>query len=421
MDDESQGWDRSALLRLRDAILGLQDEEIGKGFPEADYDAPLGRAEAAAKRLQARRKKEDERRERAIEALREPTPERPFWRYRGLPACEAYLVLSFEERYRDPRRMLSFAQAAHRTALEVRLDSYPPGIVQDLRARACAELANACRVNELHAEAELHLAEARDWLDQGSRTQGLLARVLDVEASLRIEQRRFPEALSRLAEARELYLEVGDGHLAGRTLISRSRALYTAGDPQEAIRLLEEGRTLLDPVRDPALFRTCTQALLMYLVESGQYSRALALFLESGLGKAFAAEPLNALRLRWVKAKIDAGIGRLKRAEAALLQVREGFQELSLHYDAALAGLDLAAVWYRQGEHRRLLPLAVEMSTTFERLKLHREALKALIFFENAVEFGAASVPVIERTRRFLSRLPSEPDLVFDIRATLFG
>ena len=421
MDDESQGWDRPALRRLRDAILGLKDEEIGKGFPEVDYDAPLGRAEAAAKRLRARRKKDDERRERAVEALREPTPQRPFWRYRGLPACEAYLALSFEERYRDPQRMLSFAQAAYRIALEIRLGSYPPGIVQDLRARACAELANAYRVNNDYDSSERYFQDAGDWLDQGSGSLSLRTLILELEAALRIEQRRFPEALSRLDEARELYLEIGDGHLAGRTLISRSRAVYTAGEPQEAIRLLEEGRALLDPARDPALFSTCTQALLMYLAESGRYSRALALFLKSGLRQAFTAEPLNALRLQWAKAKIDAGTGRLKHAEAALLEVREGFKDLSLHYDAALAGLDLAAVWYRQGKSGLLQPLAVEMSTTFERLQLHREALKALIFFENAVEFGAASVPVIERTRQFLSRLTSEPDLVFDVRTALFG
>jgi hypothetical protein len=144
--------------------------------------------------------------------------------------------------------------------------------------------------------------------------------------------------------------------------------------------------------------------------------------MESGLGQAFVNEPLNKLRLRWVEAKIHAGMDRLERAEAVYREVRAGFQAHQLEYDAALAGIELGIVWLRQGERKRLKPLAKEMIETFERLQLAtKEARFALAFLEVACSEEVASVATLQRTRDFLERHRADPSVRFDPRYMLFG
>lgn len=179
---------------------------------------------------------------------------------------------------------------------------------------------------------------------------------------------------------------------------------------------------LLDSRRDPALLAACRQALLGYLTDSGEYRRASALLLESGLGEAFSEEPLNRLRLRWVEARIHAGMGRLKRAEAILEEIRSDFLARNLAYDGALAGVDLAGVLMRLGKVGPIPALLWEVCTTFERLKLKSDdAVKAVLFLDVAVELNLLSPAVFERTRRFLARYQSDPEMRFDTLATLWG
>jgi hypothetical protein len=179
---------------------------------------------------------------------------------------------------------------------------------------------------------------------------------------------------------------------------------------------------LLDPDRDPKLLQTSCQTLILYLTDCSDYRRASGLLMESGLGKAFADEPLNHLRLRWVVAKIHAGTGRLPRAAGVLQEVRSGFRAHQLEYDAALVGIDLGIVWLRQGERKRLEPLAREMATTFDRLKLATpEARFALAFLEAVCAQDHASIGAFQRTGEFLERNRADPQITFNPVYVLFG
>jgi hypothetical protein len=142
----------------------------------------------------------------------------------------------------------------------------------------------------------------------------------------------------------------------------------------------------------------------------------------SGLGEAFASEPLNRLRLRWVEARVFAGNGRLERAEAIFKEVRSGFQEHGLEYDAALAGLDLAAVWLRLGKDARQVHLlAVEMTETFRRLDLPtRDAWAALHMLKLTCEDKTVTRDLVERIRRFLARHQLDPRQRFG-ESVVFG
>jgi tetratricopeptide (TPR) repeat protein len=399
-------------------------EEVPPASPdsfEESYDGAIDRALVAAKHSE---KTWSEQRERAAELLPllRKSPQQGLRRLLGSkhefpfgwPVVEGLLQLSFEERFRDPKRMVALASQACSVANATPDEDYPPGFVADMRARAWAELANAYRVQEQYNRSEEALAKAYEEQKEGTEDLSLLASILSIEASLRRAQRRIPETLSLLSQASRLYLDLGERHLAGRTLVSKGLAFYTARAPMRAVQCLEEGLTLLSRERDPQLLTTAYQSLLVSLVECREYRRAGELLLESGLRQAFAAEPLNLLRLRWVEGQIHAGLGRLAKAENAFREVRKGFQDHDLEYVAALVGLDLAAVWLREGKEREVHALASQMLTTFELVGVQEEAFKAMRLLQTSCEKRTVTLQIVEGVRAFLDRLQNEPRLTFE-------
>jgi tetratricopeptide (TPR) repeat protein len=273
--------------------------------------------------------------------------------------------------------MASLADQACQAACALDAEAYPPGFVSDLQARAWAELANAYRVCERYDKAEEALDRAYESFESGTHEQLLQASILEIEASLRRFKGKLPEALLLLTRACDLYLEAGEIHLAGRTMILKGMAHTNAKQAAMAIQCFEEGLSLLDRKRDPQTVLVASQALTACLVHDRQYGRAGKLLLKSGLRQALSSEPLALLRLRWVEAQIHAGLGRLPQAEHAFQEIRLGFQDRGLDYDAALAGLDLASVWLRQGRLQKVQELAAQILGIFQLVGVRSDLAKA--------------------------------------------
>jgi tetratricopeptide (TPR) repeat protein len=387
------------------------------------YDEALTRVSANAKSLAKRWQKESAKLERALVLLDQAPggpgdlkfPYREAQALHGWPLCEALLRKSCEVRFSDPKRMLSLAESAARVAAHVRLEKYSwPGFVPDLQARAFAELGNAYRVNDRFSEADKYFTKALGCLERGSGDISLQARVLDLFASLRSAQRRLEDAIALLDQVYQRYLESGDLHLAGRALISKGMNTRCQGSPREAVSLLEEGLALLHREAGPELGNIGRQALLNALTDCGEYQRASRLLLRSGLREAFADEPIHLLKLRWVEGKIHAGLGRLDTAERAFSHVRQEFLRSGQFYEAALVGIELAAVWLRQGRAAEVQGLATEMHEIFDELGVEREAAKAFCFVREACRTQAVNLLLIERVHAFLERLPWRPGVRFE-------
>lgn len=275
--------------------------------------------------------------------------------------------------------LLAFIATVAARNLDSRL--YSRAAIQDLCARASAELSNAYRLNDEFENAEEALARAEAFLGEGTGDPLILARLLEVEVSLRSDQKRLGEALELLGVLHQLYIRLGETHLAGQTLISQ--AINTAIDdrPQEAVPLFREGLELIEPERDPQLVAIGRHGLLNALELCGKYREAGCLLFESGLREAFADDPLNLAKLGWLEGKIQAGLGKLWRAEQLLSEVRDVYLKRGQGYDAALVGLDLAAVWLRQDKHAAVRKLTDEILETFAALGVRREGVKALRYF----------------------------------------
>jgi tetratricopeptide (TPR) repeat protein len=384
------------------------------------YDAPIARALAGALSRQPQARKEEWTRvERGLDLLRSSPrglaglTDDEAKDLRGWPFVEVLLQLSFEERYRNPEKMLQLALLAKTAAENLDPEDYDAPLIADYQARAWAELGNAHRVNDELEEAAAALDIAEERLRQGTGNLLLLARAADLRASLLNTQRRLSDACELLGGVYELYRKVGDDHLAGRTLVSKGIYTNYEGNPQEALRILRQGLKLLDPERDPRLVTSATQSILEVMVQCGEFREAAVMLMESGLRLALAGEPLNLAKLRGVEGQIFAGLGKSARAEAAFLEARAGFLAHGQGYNAALVGLDLAAVWLERGQQAQVKELAADMLSTFQRLGIQREAVRALDYLNRVCHKQRATPRMVRHVKGFLKQLEREPQLRF--------
>jgi tetratricopeptide (TPR) repeat protein len=390
------------------------------------YDAAIDRATRKVRKLLPRLIRDRERRDLGLKLLEEKGgwgqlawPEHRS--FQGIvPHIEILLQQSFDHRHSNPREMLQLAKDAQEVADRCEATQYGEALLFDLRARAWAELGNARRVNEMYQEAEVAFAKARHLLNQGTGDLFIQARIDDLQASLRMAQRRLDEALDLLDSVYRTQRKLGQEQLAVRTLMSKGNCLGIAGRAEEAVRAHEQVLEQIDTTRDPKLGVIARHNLLGALVDDRRYVEAGDFFLRSGLRKSFAGDPLNELRLRWLEAEIMAGRERLADAERVFEDVRSGFREHNLHYDVALVGMDLALVLVKQGKSANAL--AQELHREARAKGIHPEAVRALRGFQAVCRFQhVATPPRVERFRSFLVQLQHDPGLRFEPESVVLG
>jgi len=318
-----------------------------------------------------------------------------------------------QEVLEDPRGAEADFQVTVELAEHLDPSRYGPGSVEAAQARAWAWLGNAERIlfdfrsaEEAFLLAEEHLE--RSWLDPLDE-----ALVLELKALLRRAQRRFDEALQMLDGAIALYREVNEPHLQGRALITKGLALQYAGALDAAAAALREGLFLVDPAEDPRLVLTAHCNIILCWIDGGRLAEARALIEDLRPVWATYGRQPDLLRLRWLEGRVASGLDRLAEAEAALLEVRDGFVESGNAYDAALASLDLAAVYAKTGRTAETRRLAAEMLPIFGSREIHREALAALLFFQRAAEMEQVTQSMLGELAAYLERARANPGLRF--------
>ncbi|HSG41307.1 MAG TPA: hypothetical protein VLE27_16825, partial [Thermoanaerobaculia bacterium] len=242
--------------------------------------------------------------------------------------------------------------------------------------------------------------------------------ILDLKASLRRDQRRFDEALLLLDQATLAWLhgpeEARDAHLAGRALIKKAYTFDQMGEPERALETLREAAPLVDSDRDPRLLLCLRHNLLDTLSKTGRYEEAAALLPEVEILARETGSPLDVVRLRWAEGRIAAGRGEAGRAEGLLEEVRREFSERGMGYDAALASLELAALYAGQGRTAELRELAWELPPLFHSRDVHREALAALTLFHQAAAKETATLEMIRSLGSYLTRARQDPGLKWE-------
>lgn len=383
---------------------------------DAAYDAAIERAFAAARRQARDVRLERERVRKIVQRLETAGTEalqRIPRKDQGPPLIEALWERSWALRHDDLGQMVELTRYAVLAASRLSVQMHGPERVADWQCRAWAELGNAYRVAENLAKAEEAFHRALEHYLRGTGDQLLLARVLDLQASLYRAQRKFSLARTALSLVYGIYRRHGQRHLAGRTLISLGIFAGHAQEPERALRLIRHGARLVDEEREPELTLTVGHNQLWLLVACERFDEARKiLFLNreryQGRGR------INDLKLRWVEGRIDAGLEKLSRAQDTFREVRAGFEEMGLGYQAALASLDLAEILLRQQRIEEARQEALRAAEVFMALEIHREAMATVLFLRDCFERREATVAIVKAAIAFLRRAEHDPDARFE-------
>jgi tetratricopeptide (TPR) repeat protein len=356
----------------------------------------------------------DQGRELFEELMRHPPARRHLLvanssRFRNRMLCEILLEQAHEAGFREPPRAVELARYAVAIADRLAEESASAG----LRARSWAQLGNALRINSDHAGADQAFAAATALLDDGQANPSDTARVLDLEASLRRDQRRFADAVRLMDRVIFLYRKLGQRDLLGRALKQKSMILGESGDLEGEIALLRRALELLSPEEEPRTFLAARHNLISSLCEIGRPREAFALLFHTRPLYLKLGDRLNLLRLRWLEGTVALGLHRHEQAAVAFREVREAFLELGLDYDAALASLDLVEVYAAQGRTADVRRLADEMLEVFRSRNISREAMGALSVLQQAARMEKVELLLIREVGSFLRQARHHPDLPF--------
>jgi tetratricopeptide (TPR) repeat protein len=200
-----------------------------------------------------------------------------------------------------------------------------------------------------------------------------------------------------------------DVHEVGRTLILKG--LYTgyAGKPEEGLQLLVRGLPMIDRARDSKLVFHTLHNILLLRVELGEYEAAQRQLQRMRPLYAEHAAWLDLVKLHRLEGEIAAGMGDLVTAEATFQQIRQDLDDAGNTGQAALASLDLAGVWLRQGRTAEVRALIPEIGATFRAIGVEREALSALHMLRDALERDKATLEILQLVGGILRRLQNDP------------
>ena len=109
------------------------------------------------------------------------------------------------------------------------------------------------------------------------------------------------------------------------------------------------------------------------------------------------------VRTLWLEGNCAAGLGQRDEALIKLEQVRHEFEVRENPFDYALASLDLALLYREVARFADIKLLAGQMVEIFKAQKVDREALAAVLLFQEAAEKEQVTAGLVRRLQEQLS------------------
>ena len=285
----------------------------------------------------------------------------------------------------------------------------------DLYVLSTALMANACRAGgDLRGADQTFEAVRRIISQHGVTDLEVVARVDDLMGSLRKDQRRLAEAERLLKRAAVLFSLRRAPDDAARALINLADVYWFRGNLDQAIATVRSALGLLGPESDVQLHMAGHYNLTYYLVKAGRFEEAAELFEADRALYEQVQEPWHQLRLTWLRGDIAAAGGDFAGAEQAYLEARNGFIRQGIGYDAAMASLDLAILYLKEGRMADVQRVAEEMLPIFQSQDVHREALAALQLFQEAARQQELTIDKALEVAAYLREARTEPGLRFE-------
>jgi transcriptional regulator with XRE-family HTH domain len=396
-EEERRIIDRAAAVAAREAA-----ERLRAGLIRELRQEKARQARRAAEALWLRLKPLS-RAERRARVTAKPEYQDPF-------LCERLGAESVKAAASDAGRARELAELALLVA--ERLPG-PPAWRSRLQGYAWAFIGNARRVASDLPAAEAAFARAWTlWREGAAADSGLLAeaRLLDLEASLRRDQRRFTEAL----RLHDYALAGAKPDEMGQFLLNKASTLEENGDFECSIETLEQAARSIDGFREPRQMFALRFNQAVNLLHVGRLAEAEPRLAEARELAVRLGNELDLVRVLWLDGRIAAIRGD-KKAIAAFEQARQEFLARKVAYDFALVSLELAALYLERERTGEVKVLAQQMVLIFKAQEVHREALAALKLFCEAAEKEELTVEMAHRLLQYLTKARHDPQLRFEI------
>jgi tetratricopeptide (TPR) repeat protein len=321
--------------------------------------------------------------------------------------CERVCLASVQALSRDVESAASWARLAQEIAERV---AGPEEFRNRIQGYALGHVGNLLRVSGELRQADAIFERAKRLWQAGSDPGRVLdpGRLLDLEASLRKDQRRLDEALALLDEA------VTVSRSPGRVLIQKAITLEKMDEYERAVEALLQAEPLVERQRDARLLYMLHFNLAVNYCHVGRYAAAADLMEQVREVATQRGDENEVIRLTWLQGRIAAGLGQRLEARSLLAQARRAFELRGKSYDVALALLEEAVLLLDEGQTAEAKALAGELTRVFEDKGVHREALAALRLFYQAAGREEATAELARRVLGFLFRARDDQSLRFD-------
>ncbi len=307
-------------------------------------------------------------------------------------------------------RALDLAQLA---VLVAQRSVGPAAWCDRLRGYVSGHLANAYRVaGHMHKARSTMERAWGEWGKGGAGDDLALPRwrLLSLEGSLRRDLGDMQGSLECLDRALAM------APLAERAalLIGKAISLEEAGSYQAALAALDEARPAIDAAGDERERYMLRFNLVTNLCALGRWHDAQSLMpdLRRRLGR-LGSPAERTMRLRWLTARLAAGLGDTPRAAALFESVRRHYERCRNALDATLVSLEVAVLYLEHGAPAKARGLAENLVWVFRGHGIHREAVAALAIFRAAALRDAATVDLGRQVLAYFRRARYKTELRF--------
>lgn len=328
--------------------------------------------------------------ERLVRELPRENPERLLTRrsYRDPGFHDLLMPWLDEQIYRDPQAALKWCEPASRLADLIPVD---PADVdgqahRGRQVRGFVLLGGARRSAGDLPGAEDAYSEALEISQTGPLSEFVEADRDRRLSTLRACQGRTDDALASVEPAVKTLRKLGDSSLP-RALVALGYALYSAGRSDESLAALSEALATANPatIAGKRVISTASKNVAILLVRANRLAGAL-----SYLDQAEATLPhkrcAEARLIQWARGAVYERLGSHARAEKFYRRSLAGFERLRLPWEAALVGIDLAALHHLTGEPSRMEAAAARAFDLFRNLSgASAKTLQALSMWRDAV------------------------------------
>jgi tetratricopeptide (TPR) repeat protein len=319
------------------------------------------------------------------------------------------------EKAPGPAPALAFAQEAQAVACHLSPERYGRAVVAELLAEVwCWEADARRRLGDPEGAARA-FACAEERLEGEALDAPARATLCHRLALLFGELGRVDVALGLLGRAADLWEELGHLGALGETLTARGWLYLNCEEPAQALPSLQAALTLLEPTNRPVTALRARYGVSLAYAKLGRRAEADRTLRHAlSLLERLELQP-HPPGFRWLQALVLEQAGRGEEAGAVLGELVQDLAAAGAHYDALLAGLELARCRAAHGQAEAAQQALESASGTAEQAGFSPQMRAAVAFvarfaLEGKGEERSALLPELIA---YLLRARHRPDLPF--------